>query len=63
MRICGLFSLAFGPVAPWKDQLNDTLGSYTAGSARRLVDSCGEDKSLDCWCQLADSGDSMKPTT
>ena len=34
---------------PWKDQLLDTLESYTVGPARELVDRCGEAKSLDCW--------------
>ena len=45
----------------WKEQLQDALESYTIGSARKLVDSCGETKSLDCWRQMADRGDSLRP--
>ena len=40
--------LGLGPMGPWKDQLNEVLESYTTGPARRLVDSCGEIKALDC---------------
>ena len=46
---------------PWKDQLHDALKSYTTESARKLLDSCGEAKVLDCWRQLADRGDSLRP--
>ena len=53
--------LGLGPMDPWKDQLHDALESYTTGSVRKLVDSCGEARVLDCWRQLADRGDSLRP--
>ena len=53
--------LGLGAITPWKDQLNEALESYTTGAERRLVDAHGEAKSLDCWRQLADRGDSMRP--
>ena len=46
---------------PRKDQLRDALESYTTGSARKLLYSCGEAKVLDCWRQMADRGDSFRP--
>ena len=53
--------LDLGPMDPCKDQLHDALESYTTGSARKLVDSCGEARVLNCWRQIAHRGDSLRP--
>ena len=53
--------LGLGLIAPWKDQLHWALESYTTGPARKLVDTCGESKSLNCWRQMSDRGDSVRP--
>ena len=50
-----------GDMTQWKEQLQDALESYTIGLARKLVDSCGETKSFDCWRQMTDRGDSLRP--
>ena len=34
---------------------------YATGAARKLVDSGGEARALDCWRQMADRGDSLRP--
>ena len=40
--------LGLGSMDPWKEQLHDALEYYTTGAARKLVNSGGEARSLDC---------------
>ena len=41
--------LSLGSIPPWKEQLNEALGSFTASGARRVVDACDDRKALDAW--------------
>ena len=53
--------LGLGSMDPWQEQPHDAIESYTTGAARKLVDSGGEAWALDCWRQMADRGDSLRP--
>ena len=49
-----------GIMKDFKDHLNEYLECYTSGTAKVLVEACGDRKSLDAWRQLADKGHSMR---
>ena len=40
--------------------MNEYLETFTKGSARVIVDSCGDARALDAWRQLADKGHSLR---
>jgi len=44
----------------FKEQLNEYLENYTSGSAKAMVEACGDLKAFDPWRQLADKGHSLR---
>ncbi len=44
----------------FKEQLNEYLETYTKGTAKVLIEACGETRSWDAWRQLADKGHSLR---
>ena len=41
--------VGLGSIAQFNDQLNEHLEPYTTGTARAIVDVCGELNALDAW--------------
>ena len=56
------WELNLGDIRQYKDFLNEYLLSFTDGTAREIVNACGELNALDAWRQLTERGDSLRPT-
>ena len=56
------WQLGLGGIVQVKDQLNEYLESYTKGTARAIVDACGELNAFDAWRQLTERRASLRPS-
>ena len=56
------WELNLGDIRQYKDFQNECLLSFTDGTARQIVNACGELNALDAWRQLTERGDSLRPT-
>ena len=57
-----IWQFGFGKIAQFKDHMNEYLEAHTKGTARHLVDACGELNAIDAWRQVTERGDSLRPT-